>query len=109
MSLPLLRSSVIPRPFSHGFTTREGGVSEGTYATLNVSAKWGDDPARVRENRRRLLREVGALRLYSVTQVHGAEVRTVPSAGADPEAIARERADALATSGAGIALAVYTA
>ena len=39
---------------SHGFTTRDGGVSEGPYASLNLSWSRGDDKAAVEENRRRL-------------------------------------------------------
>lgn len=60
----------------HGFTTRAGGVSQGRYATLNLGAKWGDDPQAVRTNLRRVGDEAGfdpdQLRL--VRQVHGADV-----------------------------------
>jgi len=42
-----------------GFTTREGGVSEGPYASLNLGRMTGDDPARVDENRRRACAELG--------------------------------------------------
>jgi YfiH family protein len=35
------------------FTTREGGVSQGAYASLNLAVSTGDDPACVEENRRR--------------------------------------------------------
>lgn len=35
------------------FTTREGGVSDGVYASLNLAVSTGDDPACVEENRRR--------------------------------------------------------
>src|SRR5579872_5930343 len=35
------------------FTSRVGGVSEGVYASLNLSAGTGDDPSLVAENRRR--------------------------------------------------------
>ena len=41
-------------------TTRDGGVSSGPYATLNLSLTVGDDPARVLENRRRLAAALGA-------------------------------------------------
>ena len=34
------------------FTTREGGVSAGPYASLNLTSGTGDDPALVEENRR---------------------------------------------------------
>ena len=40
-----------PGPYVVAFTTRFGGVSEGPYASLNLSAR-GDDPERVAENRR---------------------------------------------------------
>lgn len=35
-------------------TTRQGGVSVGPYASLNLGDHVGDDPAAVAENRRRL-------------------------------------------------------
>lgn len=34
----------------HGFSTRLGGVSEGTFSSMNLSFTRGDDPAAVREN-----------------------------------------------------------
>ncbi len=41
------------------FTTREGGVSEGVYASLNLGAGTGDDPVRVERNRRIACERVG--------------------------------------------------
>ena len=41
------------------FSTRLGGVSEQPYAALNVAIKTGDEPDRVRENRRRLATALG--------------------------------------------------
>ncbi len=73
--LPLLRSELIAAPFVHGFTTRAGGVSAPPFDTLNLGAKWGDDPAQVSENRRRLERAVGAP-IFVARQVHGAGDRT---------------------------------
>ncbi len=57
----------------HGFSDRLGGVSDGRFASLNLAAKWGDDPERVRENVARLGRAAGFApdRLRRVTQVHG--------------------------------------
>lgn len=56
-------------------TTRAGGVSRGPYASLNLAAHVGDDPAAVAENRSRLAR---ALALPGeprwLTQVHGTAV-----------------------------------
>jgi polyphenol oxidase len=47
-------------PYEVVFSTREGGVSEGPYASLNLGRLTGDDVERVDENRRRLCLEVGA-------------------------------------------------
>jgi copper oxidase (laccase) domain-containing protein len=43
----------------HAFFTRKGGVSEGIYASLNGGIGSSDDPAKVRENRRRMAEELG--------------------------------------------------
>lgn len=43
----------------HGFSTRLGGVSEGIYASMNLSFTRGDDPACVRENFRRFCAAAG--------------------------------------------------
>lgn len=56
-------------------TTRAGGVSRGSYATLNLGARVGDDPAAVAENRRRLA--IGAALPAEpawLRQVHGVAV-----------------------------------
>ena len=37
----------------HAFFTRQGGVSTGVYDSLNVGRGSRDEPANVRENRRR--------------------------------------------------------
>ncbi|HET7572298.1 MAG TPA: polyphenol oxidase family protein [Gaiellaceae bacterium] len=42
------------------FSTREGGVSEGAFASLNLGIKTDDRPADVVENRKRLCAAVGA-------------------------------------------------
>ena len=43
----------------HGFSTRLGGVSEGIYASMNLSFTRGDEDERVRENFRRLCGAIG--------------------------------------------------
>jgi copper oxidase (laccase) domain-containing protein len=43
----------------HAFFTREGGVSEGLYASLNAGVGSNDDPAKVAENRARMAKAVG--------------------------------------------------
>ncbi|MBC8069923.1 MAG: laccase domain-containing protein [Deltaproteobacteria bacterium] len=57
----------------HGFTDREGGVSQGRYATLDMASKWGDDPEAVAENRRRVAEASGfeVSQLVLARQVHG--------------------------------------
>ena len=66
-----------PGPYRVAFSTREGGVSEGAYASLNLGLLTKDEPANVEENRRRLCAEVDAdpARLALNRQVHGTTVR----------------------------------
>jgi hypothetical protein len=92
----------------HGFFTRQGGVSEGPYASLNCSLSGGDRREAVLENRARAAHTVGARpeHLVGLMQVHGAdvlEVTTAWSAGQGP------RADAMVTTRPDIALGVITA
>jgi YfiH family protein len=104
-----LRSARIPERFRHGFSTRAGGVSPPPFDTLNLGGKWGDDPANVAENRRRLLAAVGAPpALFMARQVHGAGVVEV-KAGDDPRATAELEADALITAVPGVAIGVFVA
>ena len=59
------------------FTTRQGGVSDGSFASLNLGFATPDDPAAVAENRRRALAAAGAdpRRAASLRQRHGARRR----------------------------------
>lgn len=56
----MIRWDDAPGPYDVVFSTREGGVSEGPYASLNLGRATADEPERVDENRRRLCAEVGA-------------------------------------------------
>lgn len=47
--------------FYHGFSTRLGGVSQGIYASMNLSFQRGDKEAHVRENYRRIARALDFL------------------------------------------------
>jgi YfiH family protein len=96
-------------------TARDGGVSSGAYATLNLSLSVGDDPDRVLANRRRLAAAFGADPgdFVFARQVHGAEVRVVGEADRGSGALALDDAipdvDALVTSKPGVVLAILTA
>lgn len=85
-------------------TLRLGGVSQGNYSSLNLGAHVGDDPAAVRENRRRL---VTLLKLPKepawLRQVHGNRVVAVGVESQEAEA------DASFTQEPGVVCAVLTA
>jgi polyphenol oxidase len=56
----VIRWDSAPGPYEVVFSTREGGVSEGPFASLNLGRATADVPERVDENRRRLCAEVSA-------------------------------------------------
>jgi len=87
----------------HGFFTRQGGVSQGLYATLNGGVGSQDDPARVAENRRRMADHLGveARHLLVPYQIHSAEALHVTE-----PFIERPHCDALVTATPGLALGV---
>lgn len=92
----------------HGFFTRNGGVSEGPFASLNCSLSGADAREAVLENRARVARAIGAepSSLMGATQVHGIAVAQVDAPwlpGAGP------RADAMITNRPGLALGIVTA
>jgi len=66
----------VPGPYSVAFSTRLGGVSEGTFDSLNLGLLTDDEPAKVEENRRRLCEAAGAevARLAMNRQIHAATV-----------------------------------
>jgi len=104
-----LTSKLLPVP--HGFSVREGGVSEGAFRSLNLAFAGGDDAERVRENHRRLAEAggFGLPELHTVSQVHGDVVLKVDAAPASEALRPRGEADALVTSRPGAALGVRTA
>ncbi|MFW5680750.1 MAG: peptidoglycan editing factor PgeF [Pseudomonadota bacterium] len=90
----------------HGFGGRRGGVSCGLFASANASLGGADDPAAVRENRRRFALAVGGEpdRLCTLRQVHGTEVH-VATAPSQHEATG----DVLVSATPNLLLAVTTA
>lgn len=71
--LPVITSPVLDVPgVRHAFFTRNGGVSQGIYASLNVGVGSKDDPVAVQENRRRAAAHLGAEAIVTAYQVHSA-------------------------------------
>ncbi len=106
-----LSSELLTRAgFRHAFFTRNGGVSQGAYASLNFSVTTGDDPEHVRENFRRaaLALALPPERLYFVSQVHGRAVQRADGAEASAKFQGRE-GDIVVSHGAELACAVRTA
>ncbi len=92
----------------HAFFTREGGVSEGVYASLNGGVGSNDDRERVAENRARMAAALGVARSALVTpyQIHSAAVAVAEEPWSPA---ARPRADAVVTRVPGLAIGVSTA
>ena len=98
-------------PLDAVVTGRDGGVSSGVYASLNLSLGVGDDPALVIENRRRAAAALGADLddLVFAHQVHGHDVAVVTAADRGRGTRAVEdapAADALVTAAPDVGLAV---
>lgn len=95
----------------HGFSSRNGGVSQGPFTSLNLGFRGGDRIDAVHENRRRFLGLWGQKEenLICGEQVHGAEVFLVN------EPLAREdngqipATDALVTAEPGMLLGAFSA
>jgi polyphenol oxidase len=102
---PLL--SAIPG-LRHAFFTRDGGVSDGIYASLNAGIGSNDDPTNVVENRRRMAEQMGVKpeHFLSVHQTHSPDVvvATGPWQGA-----LRPFADAIVTRTEGLAIGASAA
>ena len=86
-------------------TPRRGGVSAPPFDSLNLGGALGDRQRNMRENRRRVLSELGIppRRLARAGQIHGAEIAVVDRGGLYP------RIDGLATAKPGLSLAISTA
>ncbi|MBM3576669.1 MAG: polyphenol oxidase family protein [Alphaproteobacteria bacterium] len=96
LSLPGLR---------HAFFTREGGVSEGVYASLNGGVGSRDAPPSVAENRARMAARLGveSERLLVPFQIHSADAVSVREPWS---AEARPRCDGVVTTEVSLALGV---
>ena len=106
----IIRSSLLNdlEGVSHAFFSRLGGVSSGSYHSLNCGYGSRDEREAVTENRCRAMAMLGlpAKALVTCYQVHGVQVSTI----SDENSLTGEvHADALVTDQRGIALGVLTA
>ncbi len=85
------------------FTTREGGVSTGDFASLNLGSNGPDDPDHVRENYRRVAVAIGDDTVRRIRQIHSAAVVHVDALDGTSEG------DALITNRVGEAVAMIVA
>jgi len=92
----------------HAFFTRDGGVSDGLYSTLNGGTGSNDAPAKVVENRSRMAAALGVAPDCFLTayQIHSPDVVTIDRPWAPHE---RPRADAIVTKTRGLGIGVTTA
>jgi polyphenol oxidase len=105
----MLQSALLSLPgIRHAFFTRDGGVSDGFYTSLNAGLGSRDAPEHVAENRARMAAALGvaADRLVTAYQVHSPTVvvATEPWSRADAP-----RADAVVTRVPALAVGVTTA
>lgn len=92
----------------HGFFTRDGGVSEGIFSSLNCGYGSGDDAENVRQNRENAMSRISSTAdvLTTAYQVHSSEVAVVEKLWSIDN---RPQVDALVTQVPGIALGIMTA
>ena len=88
-----------------GFSTRHGGVSAGSFSSLNLGNFLNDDPQNIKTNRKRLYEQIGVreAQMALPDQVHSARVVLTDSSGVFPET------DGLITHKNGLFLGVQTA
>jgi YfiH family protein len=105
----MLQSALLSRPgIRHAFFTRDGGVSDGFYQSLNAGLGSRDAPERVAENRARMAAALGVApdRLVTAYQIHSPDVVVATQPWTRAEA---PRADAVVTRERGLAVGVTTA
>lgn len=90
---------------THGFFTRNGGVSTGLYNSLNCGPGSNDDPEHITQNRKIVCDHIGCApnKLFTLHQIHSKTCITTPFE------IPKPKADAHITDEPDIALGVLTA
>jgi YfiH family protein len=100
-----------PGPYRVAFSTRQGGVSEGAFSSLNLGVRTEDEPAHVIENRKRLCAAVdvdpdGATMAW---QRHGATVARADARGVVVPGTVYEHCDGLWSDEPGRGMLLLTA
>ncbi|AIL13015.1 hypothetical protein IM40_05065 [Candidatus Paracaedimonas acanthamoebae] len=90
----------------HGFFTRQGGVSEGIYASLNLSMTKGDQTENVHENQRRIAEWFDNNPLLLMNQIHEDKSLFVTTPFPNDKL---PKVDGLITNSPGLVLSVTTA
>ncbi|MEI7637020.1 MAG: peptidoglycan editing factor PgeF [Syntrophus sp. (in: bacteria)] len=99
-------------PFlTHAFCTRRGGVSEGAFASLNMSLKEGDTDENISKNWDMVATAFGVSRrnFFQVHQVHGDRILTIDDAESQTFDSQDLDYDAIITNRPGLALCMKTA
>ena len=100
---------------SHFVSTRKGGVSKDSYATLNIGLHQDDKKENVLENRQRVAKAIGITKeaMVFAEQVHGNRVERIypqqRGAGSDNHQHAIPRTDAMVTNYQGLCLVTLSA
>jgi len=106
-----IKSKIIS--FPHGFSERNGGVSEGTFTSLNLGMNRGDDKEKVIKNWDIFLEscDMTGRDFVCGQQVHGNVVAIVDADNAKPAYGQNPliEADGFATNTPGVPLAIFTA
>jgi YfiH family protein len=99
------------RFLTHAFCTRRGGVSEGDYASLNISFREGDQEGRVLQNWHRLAMAfaIPIDQFVTLNQVHGDDIFIIKPFGDYYPAEGVLSYDAIVTTRENLAICVKTA
>ena len=109
-SIPMIESDSLRElnGLRHGFFTRQGGTSQGIYASLNCGLGSEDEPETVQTNRSRAMIRLGAQpdRLLTPHQIHSNTALTI-TRHSNHDTL--PPADALITDQPGLAIGILTA
>ena len=107
-SLPFLQSPLLGHQseINHGFFTRQGGVSQGEFDSLNCGQFSGDRLEHVLENRTRVAAALNCERMISLRQIHSTVVHVIDQ-NWHPDAILQ--GDGMVTCERGVALGILGA